>query len=333
MKALVTGGGGFLGNAIVDLLLSRGDEVQSISRSSYPELEAKGVTCFQADLAKETSPDGALAKAVEGCDVVFHVAAKAGVWGKYGDFLSANVDATRNVIEAALRAGVPRFIHTSSPSVCFTGEDEVDASNDLPFAEQHLCAYSETKAMAEQLALTANGKAMAVCALRPHLIFGPGDPHLLPRLLDRARSGRLRMVGLGSNEVTLTYVDNAAHAHVLAADKLEQGAPHAGKAYFIGQEESTNLWGWINSVLTQLGAKKIDKRISSSSAAHLGLILEFVWKWAFLPGEPPMTRFIAAQLSTWHTFSMAPARRDFGYREVIPLEVATERTIDALLDA
>jgi 2-alkyl-3-oxoalkanoate reductase len=329
MKALVTGGGGFLGGAIVDLLIARGDEVVSISRGAYPELEAKGVLCFQADLATESGRGGPLAQAIADCDIVYHVAAKAGVWGRYGDFYAANVDATRNVIEAALRARVPRFVYTSSPSVCFTGEDEVNASNDVPYAEDFLCAYPETKSIAERLALAANGNAMAVCALRPHLIFGPGDPHLLPRLLERARSGRLRRVGLGSNEVTLSFVDNAAHAHVLAGDKLKAGSPHAGKAYFIGQEETANLWGWLNGVLQELEIKPIKKSISAPSAARVGRVMEFVWKWLFLPGEPPMTRFIAAQLGTWHTFSMQPAYDDFGYREVVPLFMATKLTVEA----
>ncbi|MFT4709448.1 MAG: nucleoside-diphosphate-sugar epimerase [Bacteroidia bacterium] len=330
MKALVTGGGGFLGGAIVEMLLARGDEVVSVSRGSYPELEAKGVTCFRADLGDASASRALLAQALEGCDVVFHVAAKAGIWGKFGNYLAANVDATRNMIEAALRAGVERFVYTSSPSVCFDGEDEVDAKNDIPYADEFLCAYPETKAIAEKLALAANGKAMAVCALRPHLIFGPGDPHLLPRIIDRARSGRLRQVGDGANEVTMTYVDNAAHAHLLAADSLAPGAPHAGKAYFIGQEQSVNLWGWLNGVLEELDIPRIEKRISTSKAKSIGRIAEFIWKWCFLPGEPPMTRFVAAQLSTWHTFSMEPARVDFGYREVVPMDVATERAVDAL---
>ncbi|MDG1500034.1 MAG: NAD-dependent epimerase/dehydratase family protein [Planctomycetota bacterium] len=330
MKALVTGGGGFLGGAIVEMLLARGDEVVSVSRGSYPKLQAKGVACYQVDLGDELASRSVLAKALEGCDAVFHVAAKAGIWGKYGTYHAANVDATRNIVEAALRAGVERFVHTSSPSVCFDAEDEIDAKNDVPYAEDFLCAYPETKAIAEKLALAANGNAMAVCALRPHLIFGPGDPHLLPRLIQRAQSGRLRQVGNGANEVTMTYVDNAAHAHILAADKLAPGAAHAGKAYFIGQEESVNLWGWLNSVLKELQIPKIEKSISASKAMTAGRIAEFLWKWCFLPGEPPMTRFIAAQLSTWHTFSMAPARADFGYREVVPMDVATERAIDSL---
>ena len=332
MKALVTGGGGFLGGAIVELLLARGDEVVSVSRGAYPELEAKGVTCYQADLGQEASARVVLAQALEGCDVVFHVAAKAGIWGKYGAYHAANVDATRNIIEASLRAGVGRFVHTSSPSVCFDGDDEVDAHNDLPYADEFLCAYPETKAIAEKLALAANGNTMAVCALRPHLIFGPGDPHLLPRLIERARAGRLRQVGDGTNEVTMTYVDNAAHAHVLAADTLAPGAPHAGKAYFIGQEEGVNLWGWLNGVLQELEISPIEKSISAAKAKSIGRVAEFLWKWCFLPGEPPMTRFVAAQLSTWHTFSMEPARQDFGYREVVPMDVATDRAIDSLRD-
>lgn len=334
MKALITGGGGFLGGAIVDAALARGWQVSSISRGHYSNLEDKGVRTFRADLG-ELSDDGSdagsevLRAATEGVDVVFHTAAKAGIWGKRKEFWRANVHATRHVTEACLRAGVPRLVYTSSPSVCFRGVDELDASNDVPLAEEFLAWYPESKALAERLVLAAGGAALATCALRPHLIFGPGDPHLVPRLIARGRSGRLKRVGSGKNEVTLCFVENAAHAHLLAAESLSPTAPHAGRAYFIGQEEPVRLWEWIDEVLVGLGIAPVRGSLSAANARRIGAVLENAWKLLHLPGEPPMTRFVAAQLSTSHSYSMEPARRDFGYSEQVGLADATARTIAA----
>jgi len=331
MKALVTGGGGFLGGAIIKGALERGWDVASISRGAYPHLEDLGVTTYQADLGRAQSGPAAetLARAVEGCDVVFHTAAKAGIWGKREDFWSANVEATRHVTEACLKAGVPRLVHTSSPSVCFTGNDELNASNDLPLAEEFLALYPESKALAERLVLAANGEALSVCALRPHLIFGPGDPHLLPRLIARGKQRRLKRIGSGQNEVTLCFVENAAHAHLLAAESLVPGAAHAGRAYFIGQAKPVKMWDWIDEVFAGLGIPPVKGRISANTARRIGAVMENLWKLLPLPGEPPMTRFVAAQLSTSHSYSMEPAQRDFGYTEQVSTEEATARTIEA----
>ena len=330
MKLLVTGGGGFLGGAIVRRAVERGDTVRSISRGSYPELDALGVASFRADLGDEGPATRAeLDRALEGVDCVVHTAAKAGVWGAHADFHRANVVATRQVVEAALRQGVPRFVHTSSPSVCFTGADEVDAGNDLPLADEFLAHYPATKAAAERLVLATSGSAMATCALRPHLIFGPGDPHLFPRLIERGKRKKLKRVGSGTNEVTLCYVDNAAHAHLLAADALAPGAPHAGRSYFIGQTEPVNLWDWLDHVFAELGLPPIRGQVSATTARRAGAVLEGVWKLLRLPGEPPMTRFVAAQLSTSHSYAMEPAARDFGYAPIVDLEAATARAIAA----
>jgi len=322
VKALVTGGGGFLGTELCRQLRARGDEVVSIARGDYPHLRELGVATLRVDLADAQ----AVARAAEGSDVVFHVAAKAGVWGKRAEFFAANVEGTRNVIQACRAAGVPRLVHTSSPSVCFDGTDHVDAGDDLPLATEFLAHYPESKAEAERLALAANGDELSTCALRPHLIFGPGDPHLLPRVVATARAGKLARVGDGANEVTLCYVENAAHAHLLAADALAPDAPHAGRGYFIGQEEPVRLWEWIDGLLNQLGVAPVERRLSLGAAYRIGAVLESLYTWLPLPGEPRMTRFVATQLATSHSYSMAPARAAFGYRERVDLQEATERT-------
>ena len=326
MKAVVTGGAGFLGRAIVLRLLARGAEVWSLSRGEHPELAALGVRHQACDLA---APEPAL-EAFEGADIVYHVAAKAGVYGPRDAYERVNVGGTLAVLAACRRHAVPRLVHTSSPSVCFDGTDHVMATNELPIARSFLSPYPESKARAERAVLAANDSRLATCALRPHLIFGPRDPHLIPRLLERARAGRLAIVGDGTNQVSLTYVDNAAAAHLAAGEALTRDAPHAGRAYFVAQEEPVRLWEWIAELLEAVGAPPIRRRLSRRGATALGASLELLWRALRLSGEPPMTRFVAGQLASSHSYSMQPAQRDFGYREEVSMAEATRRLISSL---
>jgi 2-alkyl-3-oxoalkanoate reductase len=329
MRAVVTGGAGFLGRAICERLAARGDDVLSLSRGAHPELAGEtGITHQAVDIT-----DGsAVLAALEGADVVFHVAAKAGVWGPREDYFKTNVAGTRHVLAACIEHRIPRLVHTSSPSVCFDGSDHVRAGNDLVYPQRFLAAYPESKARAEALVLTAHGtRGLATCALRPHLIFGPRDPHLVPRLLDRARAGQLRIVGSGTNEVSMTYVDNAAHAHLCAADVLVPSAPHAGKAYFINQEEPVRLWEWMNDLLERLGEPRVTRRVPARVAYAAGGLFEAIYRGLRLSGEPRMTRFVAAQLASSHSYDMTPAKRDFGYTELVGMEEATERTVQDLV--
>ncbi len=324
MKCLVTGGTGFLGRELVERLLARGDQVVSISRRPAPDLEALGAKSLAVEL-NETTP---LREALAGVEVVFHTAAKAGIWGPRAEYWRTNVEGTANLLEQCVQAGVRRFVHTSSPSVTFSGDDHLRAANDLPHARRFLAHYPASKAEAERLALKANGaQGLATVALRPHLIIGRRDPHLVPRLVARARAGRLRIVGDGLNEVTLCAVENAAHGHLLAADRLSLGAHHAGGAYFLGQEEPVLLWPWIQDLLGRLGLDPKLPRISERSARGLGAACELTWNLLRLQGEPPMTRFLAAQLARSHSYDMGPARRDFGYREIVSLEEATAEAV------
>jgi nucleoside-diphosphate-sugar epimerase len=323
VKAFVTGGGGFVGRRIVELLCERGDAVVSYSRGAYPDLERLGARCERGDVTDVA----ALERAMRGSDIVFHVAALAGVWGPRSEYERVNVTGTRAVITAARLAGVERLVFTSSPSVCFDGTDHVNASNDLPLSTRFLCDYPRTKALAERLVLAANDDRLATCALRPHLVFGPRDPHLLPRLVERARRGKLVRVGDGANRVSLTYVDNAAWAHVDAADRLGARAPHAGRAYFVTQEEPVALWPWIEALLARLAISAPKRHISRRMALLAGSACEAFWRVSARAGEPPLTRFVALQLATTHTYDMAPARRDFGYRERVTLVSATDRSL------
>jgi nucleoside-diphosphate-sugar epimerase len=316
MKALVTGGGGFLGLAIVRRLRQRGDSVRSLSRGSHAELQALDVEQIAGDLADAE----AVARAVEGCDIVFHVAAKAGVWGPYREYYRTNVTGTVNILAACLRHGVRRFVYTSSPSVVFTGCDEEGITEAAPYAKRFLANYPLTKAIAEDHVWKANCPELATVSLRPHLIWGPGDPHLAPRLIERGRMGKLRRIGNGDNRVDATYIDNAADAHILAADRLRPGSPIAGKAYFISNGEPLNLWEFIDRILAAAKVPPVTGAIPARMAYMAGAILEAIYRILPLKGEPPMTRFVARQLSTSHWFDLTAAKRDLGYSPTISVE-------------
>jgi nucleoside-diphosphate-sugar epimerase len=321
MKAFVTGGGGFLGGAVVRRLLARGDRVVSLSRRRYPDLDALGVEQHQADLADAEG----VARAAAGCDVAFHVAARAGLGGRYRDYHRANVTGTDHVLAACRRHGIRRLVYTSSPSVVFDGKDMKGADESVPYPRHHDAPYARTKALAEQRVRAADGPAMATVSLRPHLIWGPGDNHLVPRILARARAGWLRMIGGRSPLIDSIYIDNAADAHLLAADRLHPGAPMAGKVYFITNDEPLPLWDLVNRILAAAGLGPITRSVPFPLAYAAGWVLEKLFP--LLPGspEPPMTRFLARELSTAHWFATSAARRDLGYEPKVSVEQGLRR--------
>ena len=326
MKALVTGGGGFLGSAIVRQLLERGDSVRSISRGDYPELRSLGVETFRSDLSDAAT----LTRAAGGCDVVFHVAAKAGIWGPYTEYHRANVLGTQHVIEACKQAGVERLVFTSSPSVVFGGGNIEGADESLPYPTHYHAPYPATKAEAERLVLKANLPSLATVALRPHLIWGPGDNHLVPRIIAKGNSGRLRRIGKANNLVDSIYIDNAAEAHVLAADRLQPGSPVAGKAYFLSQGDPWPLWDLVNAILAAAGVPPVVKTVPTWLAVGAGGLLEAVYTVFQIENEPPMTRFLAKELATSHYFNINAARRDLGYVPRIDIQEGLRRLKIAL---
>ncbi len=320
MKALVTGGGGFLGGAIVRKLLARGDEVVSLARGDYPALRDAGVSTHQGDLADPET----VANAAAGCDVVFHVAAKAGVWGPREAYERTNVLGTQNVIAACHTHGISRLVYTSTPSVVHAGGDIEGADESLPYPDHFATHYPRTKAEAERAVLAANGPALSTVALRPHLVWGPDDNNLVPRIVDRGRRGRLRFVG-PPKRVDTVYVDNAADAHILAADLLGPEAACAGRAYFVSNDDPRTLDEMVNGILAAAGIPPVSRRISPRLAYAVGAILEALYGLLRVKREPMMTRFVAEQLSTAHWYDIGAARRDLGYAPQVSIEDGLER--------
>lgn len=277
---------------------------------------------IRADLRDE----GAVAAACRGADCVFHVAGLSGIGVIKRPFFENNTLATQNVIDACARCGVGRLVYTSSPSVVFDGGDQCGIDESAPYPTRWLGHYQHSKAVAEQAVLSANGKnGLLTCSLRPHLIWGPRDMALYPRLIDRARRNRLIRIGDGTNLIDTVYVENAAAAHLQAADALVVASPVAGKAYFVSDGEPVNCWGWMNQLLALSGLPPVEKSISLATAWRMGACFEFLYRTFRISSEPPMTRFLAAQFARSHYYDIGRARRDFGYHPVVPPCAAIQR--------
>lgn len=323
-RVLVTGGGGFLGTAIVKQLIARGYQVHTLNRNHYTHLETLNVNSFQGDI---TNLDDILT-AGKGCDTIIHTAAKAGVWGPRSSYYNANVLGTQMVIKACKLLKITRLIYTSSPSVTFDGSDQDGiCEQKASYPKRFMAFYPETKAIAESLVLNTHSKALATVALRPHLIWGPNDPHLCPRIIDRAKKRRLRFIGDGSSLVDAVYVDNAAYAHILAAEKLSSDAPIGGRAYFITNQEPQELKTIINRILAAAKIAPIPdhKRISARLAFRIGQLMEASFKLLSLKKEPPLTRFVARQLATSHWYDPKNAQTELGYKPLVTMAEGFER--------
>lgn len=324
---LVTGGTGFLGRRLVERLLAAGRRVAVLGRTPAADLEARGVRFIRAALDDTAAVEAACA----GVESVFHVAAKVGVWGRYDDFFRANVLGTRALLAGCAKHGVNRLVYTSTPSVVYNGRDLAGADESLPLTTECPSPYPLTKAIAEREVLAANSPRLRTVALRPHLIWGVGDPHLVPRVLERARAGRLRIIGEGRNRVDMVHVENAVDAHLLADVALaREDAAAAGRAYFITNGEPVILWDWINDLLRALGEPPVTKHLSLRAASAIGATCELLWRVLPVRAEPPMTRFIAAELAKEHWFNLAAARRDLGYVPRISMADGTRQLVEAL---
>lgn len=317
MKILVTGGGGFLGTYICKELLKKNYDVFSFSRNQYVHLENLGVNTIKGDITHFEDIKSAL-QDIEG---VFHVAALAGVWGDKSKFYQINTLGTQNIVNAAKELGIKTFVYTSTPSVVFGQDDIENGDESLDYPDHYLTSYAYTKSIAEKYVLDQCDDYFHAVAIRPHLIWGPGDPHLIPRLLEKSRAGKLKQVGEGNNLVDIIYVENAAVAHVQAFEKLLTHTDISGNAYFIGQERPVNLWDFLNQILLYAKAPMVEDSISFKKAFFIGRILEILFKIAGIERpEPPMTRFVACQLAKSHYFSHKRAQDDFGFNPKITIE-------------
>ena len=307
LKVLVTGGSGFLGKAIVKLLLERGDKVRSFARTLYPQLASIGVDVLCGDIADKD----AVESACRGVDLVFHVAAKPPPWGNYKDYFNTNVKGTQNVIDACMLHNVAGLIYTSTPSVVFDGTDMEGVDESIPYPERYNAFYPKTKAMAEQRVANASGKQLRTVVLRPHQIWGPDDPHFVPGLIARAKG--LKQIGNGKNLVDTTYIDNAADAHILAADKLQANPAISGNIYFISQGEPIPAWDMINAILEAVGMEPVRGSVSYPMAWSIGAVLEFIYRTLHIQKEPRLTRFLVTAAAKSHWFDISAAKRDLGY--------------------
>lgn len=317
MKVLVTGGGGFLGTYICKELLKQNYEVMNFSRNSYIHLEEMGIQTIKGDISNYEDVKSAL----ENIDGIFHVAALAGVWGNKNKFYKINTLGTQNIVKAAKELGIKNFVYTSTPSVVFELDDIENGDESLAYPAHYLTSYAYTKSLAEKHVLSNCDDNFHAVSIRPHLIWGPGDPHIIPRLIEKARAGKLKQVGDGNNLVDVIYVENAAIAHVLAFNKLVENKNISGRAYFIGQERPVNLWQFINQILHYAKVDLIEDSISFKKAYFIGHALEIIFKIAGVEKpEPPITRFVACQLAKSHYFSHQRAQEDFGFSPKVSIE-------------
>lgn len=320
-KVLVTGAGGFLGGYIARDLIAAGYEVYSFSRSRYDSLDKMGVTQRQGDLSSYADVEAALV----GMDAVIHTASQVGMWGRYADFYKTNVTGTENVIRACHVNHISKLVYTSTPSVAFGDKSLCNVDESVGYPEKYLSMYAETKAIAEKMVLMANAGSLSTVAIRPHLIFGPGDLNLVPRVVEAARAGKLKIIGDGENLVDVTYVENASMVHVMALEQLSPSAPIAGKAYFLGQGP-IKLWDFTNELLKRSGVPPVTKKISFKAAYLIGFVIEMVLKMiGKFDIHPPMTRFVALQLGKSHYYSHVGLEKDLGFKAKYTIEEGLDK--------
>lgn len=315
MRVLVTGGGGFLGTSICKQLALAGHNVIAFQRNRAEHLVAHGV----ASIAGDIRDSGAVKSAVSGCDAVIHLAALAAIWGDSKAIEAINVGGTTNVLDACRATGVGNVVYTSSPSVVLNGENIEGGDESLPLVTQPMMAYQASKITAEKLVRHANSGDLRTVVLRPHLMWGPGDPHFLPRLMDRALKDRLFLPSPGSKS-DVVFVENSARAHVQAMLELSDSGVCAGKAYFITNNDPQLQGEFALRLLETAGVSARVRKIPPGLTKFAGSALESIWRLFRIESEPPMTRFMAAQLCASHWFDGSAARRDFGYVAPISIE-------------
>ncbi len=326
MKILVTGGGGFLGQAICRQLLARGDEPIAMQRSESPALGNIGIALRRGDIRSSEDVRAAAA----GCAAVIHTAGKAGAWGDPALYHAVNVVGTQNVLDACRALDIQRLVFTSSPSVAHGGSDIEGGNESLPYPDHYTAPYPQSKAIAEQRVMAASSSGLKTVSLRPHLVWGPGDNQLLPRLLQRARRGTLQLPG-AEKLIDTVYIDNAAHAHLLALAALDTNPACRGRTYFISNAEPWPQAQIISALLAAAGVEVRIKAIPTAAAVVVGALAEGWWRLSRRVDEPPLTRWSAQQLSTAHWYDISAARNDLGYQPLISMHEGLARLRSASL--
>ena len=324
----VFGGSGFLGNRIVRQLIELNcGKIKCFNRSAAPALEKLGVEVIRGDIREP----GAVNDACKGATAVVHTSAKAGVWGSWKEYYGINVEGTMNVLAACKYNGIRSLVYTSSPSVAYPPTRDIENLDETaPYPDSYIAYYPATKAIAEKNVLGSPLKELSAVVLRPHLLWGPGDPHLLPRIVRRAAAGKLARIGDGHNILDLTYIDNAAFAHVKALEYLKNCTQPRRKVFFISDNSPVRIWNWLDELLAKLSIPPVTKSISYDKACLAGIIFENIYRVMPFLGEPPMTRFVAGQLAFSHYFNISAAVNELGYRPVAIQSVAMADTIEWL---
>jgi nucleoside-diphosphate-sugar epimerase len=254
-----------------------------------------------------------------GCDVVVHGAARVGILGTWNEFYNTNVVGTQNILSAARSLGVARIVHVSTPSVAHVGHSLVGAVATPAVTGHKRAFYAESKAIAEIEALNANNHSCAVVAIRPHLVWGPGDTQLVGRIVQRAEANRLAMVGSGDALIDSAYISNAVSALVAAVDAVQVGAPCAGKAYVIANGEPRTVRELMQKICDAAGVPFHPKKVPLPVALAVGSLIERIWP-RIGKGEPPLTRFVAEQLGTAHWFDPRPALEELKWSPAVTLD-------------
>lgn len=319
---MVTGGSGFIGSAIVSAYVEAGRPVRVVDR--HPRATCESVDFEALDL---TNFEG-VELACRGVETVVHCASLVQTRNNARDEVWAtNFGGTRNVIDACRRQEVVRLIYVSSASVVYDGSDIRAGDESLPYATSAPSAYVESKIAAEKavLAFAEEGSTRA-CALRPHLVFGPGDNRLIPNLL--ARRGRMREIGNRSFLSDFLYIDNFVDA-VLAADARMAKAPSiSGEAFFITNGEPLAFFEFVERVLAAADQPSIVGRVPARVAYAAAAFVELYYLLSsreFIP-EDGVSRFAVRYLTTHHYFSSRKAERMLNWSPRVSIEVGIERT-------
>ena len=305
MRVLVTGAGGFLGRQVVRRLNEAGHAVVALVRAEAATIA--GVEQKTGDVANLD----AMVHAVAGCDAVIPSAARVTPFGRIDDYYDTNVRGTDNLLAACEVAGVRKLVFTSCASVVLDRGDLNGVNETQRVPSRAPTPYIATKAIAERHVLAANGADFATVALRPHLLWGPGEATLLPRLASLAKAGKLRLFGEAGKKIDSCYVDNAADAHVAALERLEPGAPIAGKAYFITQGEPASVEGFVNGLLRAAGYPAETRRLSAPVARMLASTAPLR---RAVGSDPLVTDDLLALFGQATWFNIAAARRDLDYQ-------------------